>query len=71
MKKSTVAAWFVTIYLIVYTSFCFYNVFPDAQLIMFAISPLLVITMVIMVLKEKNITVTEFKEGQEWGYQDK
>ena len=71
MKKSTIATWFVTIYLIVYTSFCFYGVYPDAQLVMFFLSPFLVITMAIMILKEKNIKVKELEEGQEWGYQEK
>ena len=71
MKKSTIAAWLVTVYLIVYSSFCFYNVYPDAQFIMFALSPILVIIMAVMILKEKNIKVKEFEEGQEWGYGDK
>jgi ABC-type multidrug transport system permease subunit len=71
MKKSTIAAWFVTIYLVVYSSFCFYDVYPDAQFIMFALSPILVIIMAVMVLKEKNIKVVEFNEEQEWGYEDK
>jgi hypothetical protein len=71
MKREVLVISLVTIYLIIYSIIAFLEINVNLVFILFAISPFLVIWMVISVLKSTGTTVEELKEGEEWGYQDK
>lgn len=61
----------VTIVLLVYTFCTLEGIAQAFTRIIFSFSPLLVLWVVVAVLKDKGSSVTEFREDQEWGYQDR
>ena len=70
MKKEIFALWFVTIYLVVYATSAFMGVSTSVVFVLFALSPVLVIWMVVAVLKSKHTPPQPLKDMEEWGYQD-
>jgi hypothetical protein len=71
MKNYKFSTAFVTLYLIVYTLLLQYEVSTRVALLMFSMSPFLVLWMVYTILKHAPFTGRELKENEEWGYQDK
>ena len=71
MKNYKFATTFVTLYLVVYTLLLRYEVSTSAALLMFSLSPFLVLWMVYTILKYAPFCGRELKENEEWGYQDK
>lgn len=71
MKRDTLAAVIVTIYLVVYTVL-FHTDAPLPILgSMFLLSPFLVLWMVYTILRHGKFEGKELAEGEEWGYCDK
>lgn len=70
LKKPTLAAIIVTLYLVVYYILFQAGAPEDIILTMFALSPFLVIWMVMTILKYGKYEGPELKEDEEWGYQD-
>jgi len=71
MKNYKFATAFVSVYLIVYTLLFQLDVSLNILLLMFSLSPFLVIWMVYTILKHSPFTGRELKEDEEWSYQDK
>lgn len=71
MKYSSAVTLFVTTYLVVYTVLLQLSVSAGVIYTMFAISPFLVIYMVVTILRDTSTPVKELEPGEEWGYQDK
>lgn len=71
MKNYRFSTAFVTTYLVVYTILFHLDVSMPVLLLMFAISPFLVLWMVITILKYGVYNGRELGENEEWGYQDK
>ena len=70
MKLYKFATIFVTLYLVVYTVLLKLDVSINISLLMFSISPFLVIWMAYTILKNAPYHGRELKENEEWGYQD-
>jgi hypothetical protein len=71
MKNYKFSTAFVTLYLIVYTIMLRLEVSLSISLLMFSISPFLVLWMVYTILKHAPYNGRELKENEEYGYQDK
>ena len=71
MSKSFWVTFIVTTYLVIYTFLRYVEVPKYYLLTMFALSPMLVMWMVITVLKDNSRDVQELEKEEEWGYQDK
>lgn len=68
--KSKIAVITVTIYLVIVCIFANAETFSPLSEILYLISPVLLITMVIVVLKDNSRPYPELGD-QEWGYKDK
>jgi len=70
VKNPTFAVIAVTVYLVVFVVIT--RLYPDLSLllVMYAVSPLLVIWMVYTVIRYGQYKGKELSEGQEWGYED-
>ncbi|MEM9051033.1 MAG: hypothetical protein AAGC47_03175 [Bacteroidota bacterium] len=71
MKHETIAVAGVSFLLLVYTMFATMEVFLGFVYLIFAISPVLIIWMVWVVLKNGEYHGEELIEDQEFGYEDK
>ena len=71
MKKSDLAASLASMYLLAYVLAFNFNAPADVIFFMFILSPFVVIWMAVTILKDRSVSVPEFKNGEEWGYQDK
>jgi hypothetical protein len=60
----------VTTCLVLYQVLCFLDTGITIALIIFLISPLLMIWLVLSILKDKKTNVKQLKEDEEWGYND-
>jgi cytochrome c biogenesis factor len=71
-KASLVPVLLVTFYLLIYTTITYLQVSVGITFLMYAVSPFLIIWMVVSVLKggEGETKVLELNEKEEWGYQD-
>lgn len=66
------AIGFTSLYLLVFALFIVPgNNMPFLPGLIFALSPLLVIWMVISVLKDKSVKVPDLEDYEHWGYQDR
>lgn len=70
LKSPTFAITTVTAYLVIFVVIS--RLYPDLSLmlILYSISPLLVIWMVYIAIRYGNYNGRELREGQEWGYED-
>ena len=71
MKKDEIAISIVSALFLVYVIFISFGIFPAVALLIFIISPILIIGMVYSVLKHGTFEGEEFEENQEFGYLDK
>lgn len=71
MKNYKFSTAFVTIYLVVYTVLLRLEVPVEVSLLMFSISPILIIWMVYTIIKFAPYNGRELNENEEYGYQDK
>ena len=71
MKNYKFWTAFVTLYLVVYTVMLRLEVSITVSLLMFSISPFLVVWMAYTILKYAPYQGRELKEDEEYGYQDK
>lgn len=63
---------FTSIYLLVFALFIVPgNNMPFLSGLIFALSPLLLIWMVLSVLKDKSVKVPDLEGDEHWGYQDR
>lgn len=71
MKKSILITVFVTIYLVIASIIGQFGVSLKILLAMFSLWPIMVISMVIVVLKDSPVHIRELEENEHWGYLDK
>ena len=69
--KSTIAVICVTIYLMVFSFLCATEIAVSVIPYLFVLSPFLVITMVLTILKDTTRSYPELGADEEWGYADK
>lgn len=71
-KYPNFAIAFTSLYLLVFTLFVVPgNSSPLFSGFVFALSPFLVIWMVVSVLKDRSVQVPELEGDEQWGYQDR
>jgi hypothetical protein len=70
LKKSAFVTTFVTVYLVLYYILFYAGATEIIISAMFAVSPFLVVWMVITIIKHGKYTGTSLSEDQEWGYED-
>jgi hypothetical protein len=70
LKKSAFATIFVTAYLVLYYILFYAGATETIISAMFAVSPFLVVWMVVTIIKHGKYTGTSLSENQEWGYED-
>lgn len=71
MKSHKIPVILVSLYLLVFTILSRLDTSIDLMVLLFAISPILVIWMVYSVLKYGTYSGKELQPGEEWGYEDK
>jgi len=71
MKNYKFSTVFVTLYLVVYTILLRLEVSISLSLLMFSISPFLVVWMAYTIIRYAPYNGRELKEDEEYGYQDK
>jgi hypothetical protein len=69
--KSTIAVICVTIFLVVFSFLCATGIAFNAIPYLFILSPFLVISMVLTVLRDTARSYPELGADEEWGYSDK
>ena len=70
LRNPIISTTLVTVYLLIYNALFFTGASLDVLVIMFLLSPFLVIWMALTILKDKKYKVRELEEGEEWGYAD-
>jgi hypothetical protein len=70
LKHEYIVIGAVSLILIFYTALAVWGIFPGLVLMLFSLSPVLVIWMVWVVLKHGTYNGPELKEGEEFGYAD-
>jgi hypothetical protein len=71
MKPYTISIAIATFLLFTLTTLTALGKFIPLAFLIFSISPLVIITMVYLVLKDNGYKGRELNENEEWGYQDK
>jgi hypothetical protein len=71
MKPYAVSILITTLLLITLTSLVTLNKCIPLVFSIFAISPIAILVMVYLILKDKGYKGRELKENEEWAYQDK
>ena len=70
-RNPATAITFVTIYLLFFLIGLHFNISLQLLLIMFSLSPFMILWMVYTVLKNGKFSGREFEPKEEWGYEDK
>jgi len=70
LKHEYIVIGAVSLILIFYTALAVWGIFPGLVLMLFSLSPVLVIWMVWVVLKHGTYNGPELKEGEEFAYAD-
>ncbi|NEN22483.1 hypothetical protein G3O08_03070 [Cryomorpha ignava] len=71
MKKDEIAVSIVSALFLVYISFISFDIYTSIALMIFIVSPVLIIFMVYSVLKHGEFKGDELDKGQEFGYLDR
>ncbi len=69
--KTTISVSIATLFLVTITVLGYTGIAPVLCAFMYLTSPIIIITLVMMVLTEKGYNYPELAEGEEWGYRDK
>ncbi|MFN3403081.1 MAG: hypothetical protein ACK40G_03230 [Cytophagaceae bacterium] len=70
MSRDVPSIIFATLYLLIFTIAPYVGVKEHVILLMFSLSPLVIIYMVIKILKDGKPPVKTLAKGEEWGYCD-
>ncbi len=70
MKHEYIAIGLVSLILLFYTVLAVFGLFPGMVILIFSLSPVLLIWMVWVVLKHGTYTGPELQAGEEFGYAD-
>ncbi len=70
LRNPIISTTLVTVYLLIYNALFFTGASLNVLVIMFMLSPFLMIWMALTILKDKTYKVRELEEGEEWGYAD-
>lgn len=71
LKQPYILAILLTCYLLTYVVLLHLNILPDVTMIMFFLSPFLIITLVYSILCYGTYDGPELKDNEHWGYQDR
>lgn len=71
LKRPYILAVLVTCYLLAYVVMLQQNILPDVTMIMFFLSPLLVLSLAYSILRYGNYDGKDLQENEHWGYQDR
>jgi Ca2+/Na+ antiporter len=61
----------VSAYFLAYLLLIFFNSLFNVVILMFSLSPFLIVWMAYIIIRYGKYTGTELKEDEEWGYEDK
>lgn len=71
MNRSVFVAIIATVYLVGYVTLHALGAAIAPIVLLFTLSPLVVIWLALTVLKDDSVPVRELEEGEEWGYADR
>lgn len=69
--KTNISVAVATLYLFTLTMLGYVNASTAVCAVMYLISPIVIISLVYTVLREKDYDYPELPSGEEWGYRDK
>ncbi len=69
--KTNIAVALATLYLFTLTMLGYVNASTTICAVMYLFSPVVIISLVYTVLREKNYDYPELPPGEDWGYRDK
>lgn len=69
LKRPYILATLATIYLLAYLVMLQLNIMPNVTMIMFFLSPLLVLTLTYSILRYGHYHGKDLQENEHWGYQ--
>lgn len=71
LKRPYILAILLTCYLLAYVVMLQLNVLPNLTMIMFLLSPLLVLALAYSIIRYGNYDGNDLLENEHWGYQDR
>lgn len=71
MTKSVYVALFATVYLLVYIVLFALDISFNWILLLFSLSPLVLVWLTLSVLSDHSVHVQDLEEEEEWGYADR
>lgn len=71
MTKSVYVALFATVYLLVYIILFTLDISFNWILLLFSLSPLVLVWLTLSVLSDHSVQVQDLEEEEEWGYADR
>ena len=71
LKHPYILAILLTFYLLAYVVMLQLNILPNVTMIMFFLSPFLIITLAYSILRYGTYGGPELKDDEQWGYQDR
>lgn len=71
LKHPYISTLLATIYLFAYVVMLQFNLLPDVTMIMFFLSPFLLLTLAYSILRYGKYDGPELKDDEHWGYQDR
>ncbi|MEJ8843224.1 hypothetical protein WG954_12615 [Lacibacter sp. H375] len=71
LKRPYTLAALATSYLVAYVVMLQLNILPNVTMIMFFLSPFLVLTLAYSILRYGHYNGKDLKDNEHWGYQDR
>lgn len=71
LKRPDILAVLLTFYLLAYVVMLQLNILPNVTMIMFSLSPFLVLALAFSILRYGNYDGKDLEESEQWGYQDR